>query len=490
MSNLDLEKKMFKGNILKREVSVDSNLEHGYAFDVEDENIFIDNGDGPDFRGVSCLGGAVLIAKIQFGLGVLGLPQTFQVLGFVPGLISLIGLCILSTWAGFVIGKFRLSHPQVHNVGDAAYLMFGKYVGDLFGFAFWLQYTLLYGAAVLTLSIAFNTFSDHAICTTAFVGISAVMALIAGLVIRTMKVLSWCGYVAVISVFLGVWVVAIACLTQDTPAAAPKSSDPVNTMIQVVATGSSYSAISGAVATQVLSLCGTPSFFIIHAEMKDQTKYVKSLLLGQGFVAFNYIVISCIVYGKVGQYVASPSLGSAGMLIQKVAYGVSFPALFFACFFQAHLSAKYALVRILKGSVHLQSNSKTHWITWISMMTLVIAIGFVVAGAIPFFDDLLGLIGALLGTSFTLIIPAFMALYQLGIGSDEPISGGLTWMKRSQKVWRDSRKNTFTVIVAFFAIVSGVYISISGVYGTITSIVQSYADGTISSAFSCADNSR
>lgn len=491
MSRIELEEKMFKGNItIKKEVSIDGNLENGSMFDVEDDNVFVNNSEGPDFRGVSCLGGAVLIAKIQFGLGVLGLPQTFQVLGLVPGLISLIGLCILSTWAGFVIGKFRLSHSQVHNVGDAAYLMFGKYIGDLFGFAFWLQYTLLFGAAVLTLSIAFNTFSDHAICTTAWVGISTAMALIAGLVIRTMKVLSWCGYVAVISVFLGVWVVAIACLTQDTPAAAPKSSEPIDTMVQAVATGSTYSAISGAVATQVLSLCGTPSFFIIHAEMKDQTKYVKSLLMGQGFVAFNYIVISCIVYGKVGQYVASPSLGSAGMLIQKVAYGVSFPALFFACFFQAHLSAKYALVRILKGSVHLQSNSKTHWAVWISMMSLVIAIGFVVAGAIPFFDDLLGLIGALLGTSFTLIIPAFMALYQLGIVSDEPTYSGLTWLKKSQKEWRSSKANTLTVIVSFFAIICGIYICVSGVYGSVASIVQSYADGLVSSAFSCADNSR
>ena len=88
-------------------------------------------------------GGAALIAKAQFGVGVLGLPQTFDVLGFIPGLISIIGLLLLSTWAGFVMGKFRLAHPNIHNVGDAACLMFGKRVGDIFGYAFCLLYTLL-----------------------------------------------------------------------------------------------------------------------------------------------------------------------------------------------------------------------------------------------------------------------------------------------------------------------------------------------------------
>lgn len=489
MSLLESEKKMKSHITIKSKVSTEDNLENGTIFDEQDHNVFVDNGEGPDFRGVSCLGAAVLIAKTQFGLGVLGLPQTFEVLGFVPGLISLIALCALSTWTGLVIGKFRLSHPQVHSIGDAAYLMFGKYAREVMGFAFWLFYTLCYGAALLTVSIAFNSLTDHAICTTGWIGIGAAIALIIGLFTRTMKVLSWCGYVAVISVFTGVWVVAIACLTQSTPSAAPKS-EPVDKMIQVVATGASYSAISAAVATQLLSLCGTASFFTIHVEMRDQTQYVKSLFMGQGFVVFNYIVISCIVYGKVGQYVASPSLGSAGMLIQKVAYGISFPALFFSCFFQAHIAAKYALVRILRGSVHLQSNSKTHWLTWISMMSLVIGAGLVIAGSIPFFNDLLGLIGALLGTIFTLIIPAFMALYELGGGAYESTDIGVRWLKRSQKVWGESKRNISIVSVAFFTIIAGCYICISGVYGSVTSIAQGYADGTVASAFSCADNSR
>lgn len=110
-------------------------------------NVFADTEDGPDFRGVSCLGAAALIAKAQFGLGVLGIPATFQVLGFVPGLISLCVLCVLITWMGVVIGRFRLSHPQVHSIADAAYILFGTVGKETMGLAVWLFYTLSFGSA-------------------------------------------------------------------------------------------------------------------------------------------------------------------------------------------------------------------------------------------------------------------------------------------------------------------------------------------------------
>jgi hypothetical protein len=459
--------------------------------DEKDCNVFANtNGEGPDFRGVSCIAAAVLIAKSQFALGVVGIPQTFHVLGFLPGMIVLCGLCVLCTWTGVVVGKFRLNHPQVHSIGDATYLMFGKVGCEIMGFAFWLLYTLTYGAGLLTVSIAFNSMTEHATCTMAWVGVAAGLSLALGIVTRTMKVLSWCGYVALVSLFIAVWIVVIACLAQKTPAAAPPG-EPINKDIRLLGNMSSYAAISGAIGTQVLSLCGTASFFTIHAEMRDQKKYVKSVLLGQGFVVINYILVACIIYGKVGQYVASPSLGSAGPMIKKISYGISMPALIFSCFFQAHVAAKYGLVRMLRGTSHLQSNTKTHWATWIGNMTLVIAVGLIVAGAIPFFDDLLGLIGSLLGTSFMLIFPGYMVLYDFAKvdATDKECTRPLLWFKKSMKQWTASKKNLFLTCLAWFVIILGYYITASGVYGTVTNIVQGYANGDVGRPYPCEDNS-
>lgn len=38
-------------------------------FDAGEHAVFVVQEEGPDFRGVTCLGAAVLIAKAQFGLG-------------------------------------------------------------------------------------------------------------------------------------------------------------------------------------------------------------------------------------------------------------------------------------------------------------------------------------------------------------------------------------------------------------------------------------
>ena len=453
------------------------------------EDMFAETEDGPDYRGVTTFGAAVLIAKGQLGLGVLGIPSTFDVLGFVPGLISLVGLSILVTWTGVVIGQFRLAHPKVYCIDDATEIMFGKAARELVGWGYWLFYTMCYGAALITVSIALNTFSDHGLCTMAFIGIATGATTILTLFTRTMKVLSWLGFIAISCIFFAIWVVAIACLTQSTPAAAESLVDPAKKVIQVVATHSSYKKIAAAVSVQLLSLAGGASFFTIHAEMKDQTKYTKSLLMGQGFIVFNYIAIACIMYAKVGQYIASPALGSAGRTFQIISYGIAFPGLMFSCFFLAHLAAKYALVRILRGTEHLQKNSKTHWITWTAMVAIVIAVGFVIAGAIPFFGDLLGLIGALLGSIFALIAPGFMCLYDMNYKFEGKVPRGYTWIYKNNGSWTKNFWTKLETLLSFFCIASGIYILFTGVYGSIASIADLYSSGAVSGAFSCADNS-
>lgn len=101
------------------------------------------------------------------------------------------------------------------------------------------------------------------------------------------------------------------------PAAAP-ADDPINKMVKVAATGARFNTVASAIAIQFFSLCGTASFFSIQAEMRDPKQYGKSLLMGQTLVMFNYIVLAIMIYSKVGQYVASPALGSAGELFKRL----------------------------------------------------------------------------------------------------------------------------------------------------------------------------
>lgn len=445
----------------------------------EENDVFQIREGGPDYRGVSCLGAAILLAKAQFGLGVLGIPLTFSALGFFPGILTLLALCILSTWSGFVVSDFRLHHPHVYSIGDAAEFMFGKAGNEFMGGAYWLFYVLVYAASLLTLSIAFNTLGNHSACTTIWVAIGAVITFILGSAIRTMKVMSWLGYVGLASVFISAWTVAIACLAQSRPAGAA-AGEVVNKNIVAFSHGQSFATIASAVAVQLLSVGSTGAYFTIHSEMRDPKQFTKSLIIGQAFVVSSYLAIACIVYGKVGDYVTSPALGSAGRLFQKICYGIALPGLIFTCFYNAHFSAKYAFVRILRGLPHLQSNSVRHWVTWLSLVFVVVAIGFIIAGAIPFFDNLLALMGSLIGSIFMLIFPGILVIYELKHRENPEFNTGLCGFIRKQ--WSK-------ILLSVFAIGFGCFVLVGGLYGSVQSIRQSYIDGTVSSAFSCADNS-
>lgn len=64
--------------------------------------------------------------KTQIGLGVLSIPTAFDSLGIVPGVIVLLGVAVITTWSDYVIGGFKLNHPEVYGIDDAGALIFGR----------------------------------------------------------------------------------------------------------------------------------------------------------------------------------------------------------------------------------------------------------------------------------------------------------------------------------------------------------------------------
>jgi hypothetical protein len=55
--------------------------------------------------------------------------------------------------------------------------------------------------------------------------------------------------------------------------------------------------------------------------------YTRSLIICQSTVTITYIVIGIVVYYFCGSFVASPALGSAGVTMKKVCYGLALPGL-------------------------------------------------------------------------------------------------------------------------------------------------------------------
>lgn len=114
-----------------------------------------------------------------------------------------------------------------------------------------------------------------------------------------------------------------------------------------------------AVPIQLFSLGGAADFFTIHFGMRDQQMFRRALIVGQSFVVSNHVV-AAIIYAKVGDYIASLKLGYAMPRNKEVAFGIAVPGLPYACFFQAHLAGKDNIVRVLRGTRHLQKGSLIH----------------------------------------------------------------------------------------------------------------------------------
>jgi hypothetical protein len=124
-----------------------------------------------------------------------------------------------------------------------------------------------------------------------------------------------------------------------------------------------------------------------------------------------YLSFSLVIYRYCGMWLSVPAFGSAGVLIKKISYGVALPGLIIGVGIYQHVAAKYAFVRILRDSKHLQSNTLVHWSTWLGVNLVLGSLAFIVAEAVPILNYLLGLAAALCFAPFSLVFPALLWMY-------------------------------------------------------------------------------
>ena len=190
---------------------------------------------------------------------------------------------------------------------------------------------------MLSMSIALNALTLHATCTCVFVAVAAVAGFsIAS--IRTLGKISCLAYIGIISIMTSsgylilfsshlstnvhqVLTVTIAVSLQEKPTDAPGDTD-WESDFKVFNTPNFAEAMS-AIGTVIFTYAGTPGFFNIISEMRNPKEYHKSLAVCQITVTVFYIAVATAVYYYCGSYVASPALGSAGLLVKRVAYGRS-----------------------------------------------------------------------------------------------------------------------------------------------------------------------
>ncbi|BGP17049.1 hypothetical protein JCM10213_000314 [Rhodosporidiobolus nylandii] len=425
-----------------------------------------------NYRAVGWVSTSVLLAKSQIGLGVLSLPDVLHTLGMVPALIIIVAIAVMSTWTDWIIGgPWKAAHPTCYSVADCGGILGGRIGREIFGGMYWLLMTCIAGSALLGLSTALNAISLHGTCTAVFVAVAAVATFFPAS-LRTLGSVKWIGWAGLLSMIVSILLVAIAVGAGGRPSPAPQEG-PWDKDI-VYFGNPSFADAMNAVSNIVFSYAGTAAFLPIASEMRNPKDFKKAVLACQSFVTAFYLAVSIVVYMYAGQYVASPALGTAGVLIKRVAYGLALPGLLAAAVIYTHLPAKYIFVRAMRNSKHLTHSSPTHWMAWLSCTLGCVLFSYVIASAIPVFGGLVGLIGALFGSFLTLTGVAWMWFFD-------------NWTRLRNKELRTAKVIALAAFNAFISL-AGIFICIGGTYGSVISIRDDYA-ASGGHPWSCADNS-
>lgn len=198
--------------------------------------------------------------------------------------------------------------------------------------------------------------------------------------------------------------------------------------------------------------------------MHTPEDYVKSIwALGLAEI-FIYTITGALIYAFVGVDVESPALLSAGTTVSKVAFGIGLPVIYISGSINTTVVGRYIHGRMFKNSIIRFINTRKGWMTWLGLITAITIVAWVIAEAIPFFNDLLSLSSALFITGFTFYFPALMWFMLIREGP---------WY---------ARHNLLKSVVNAFVFVIGVAILIGGTYSSISDIVSgSFAAFTLTS---------
>lgn len=377
----------------------------------------------------------------------------------------------------------------MYGIADAGGQMWGRVGQEFMGICFCLYMIFVAGSAIVGVATSLNAVSLHATCTAVFFAVAAICGFLLAS-IRTLGSISWLGWIGVISIVSSIITLTIACGVTDRPAMAPQDG-PFDLTVRIAGNPTTTFAIAmNAVSATVFAAAATPTYFGIISEMRDPRQYTKSLLISQGFVTTLYCVIGGVVYGYVGQWVAVPALGSAGLTMKRICYGIAIPALLVTLCIYAHMAAKFIFVRILRGTRHLAHSTPIHWITWLSCTAGSVLIAYIIASAIPVFGALIDFIGALLCPTICMWPYACMWFYDhfhLYRREEGDFQG--TRVQLFKEEWRmASMKKKLQAVFAAFVIAAAAFITVGGLYGAVEELIE-VSKHNDNSPWSCSDNS-
>jgi hypothetical protein len=383
----------------------------------------------------------VLIVE-AIALGSLSMPAAFAALGMVGGTLISVGIGLIAIYTSYIVGQVKLRHPDVAHYADAGRLMMGKFGYELVSVMFVLQLTFLVGSHCLTGTIAFLNLTSNGACSLVFGVVSAIILLLLAIPpsFAEVAILGYVDFVSIIAA-IGITIIATGIDRTSTGESADWSAWPR----EDVSFSKAFIAVTNIVFAYSFAVCQ----FSFMDEMHTPKDFVKSIWALGVIEIIIYTVTGALVYSFVGSDVKSPALLSAGTLMSKIAFGVALPVIFISGSINTTVVGRYLHGRMYKNSIVRYINTPKGWTTWLAVISTVTIIAWIIAEAIPFFEDLLAISSSLFISGFTFYFPAMMWFMLIKEGK---------WYAKENLI--KSLTNGVVFIIGMIILVGGVYASI------------------------------
>jgi len=416
---------------------------------------------------------AWLLAGDQVCLAIMAQTWSLSVLGWVPGIITMVGAGILFYITSMTMWKFIMKNPQIKDICDFGYYTFGKsrIAYEFTGFMLLANNILLIGFHVLTGAKIINTLSDHSLCTVAFSAIVTVMGIVMS-VPRTLKHVSFMSMFSAACMAIAILLFLVFAGIEKAPLYGYNGDYPTDGTVRTYAfplPGTTWVNCLNAVLNITFLWVPQILFPTFISEMERPQDFPKSLAVLAAISTFLFIVPPAIGFHYLGQYSTAPAFGSLGVVVYKKASFafVIVPTLVIGVIY-ANVSAKFLYFRIMGKSHHAHSNTVIGWGVWVAVMAGIWAVAFIFSEVVPSMGDFLSLLGAAFDSFFGFIF--FAVAY---------------WELYRGKLFRGFARSTMTLIHVFVMAV-GLFLLGPGLYAAVEAIISDYSGGT-RPAFSCAN---
>ncbi|ODA79024.1 hypothetical protein RJ55_04614 [Drechmeria coniospora] len=461
--------------------------------------------------------GAVFFLITTDVLGPFSTPWAFAQMGYGPGIALYTVFGVMAGYSGWIIWRsfsgLDSDRFPLLTYGDLFFRLFGQVSRHVVNFMLGLQLLLNVAALILSngqsisqISQGDNDSNGDGICFIACLAIFTAAGCIVGQ-IRTLQRFAWIANFAVwinlIIIFLCMGVVANyppnfkATEASFGPEFGP---GPVQTFAGTPPDGLSTGG-SGFVGSlnglnqAVYSYGGCMAFVAFLSEMRHPWDFWKALLCGEVFIYCVYMFFGIFVYSYQGQYSFNPVMqGLSPYGFQTAANILNLITGLIAAALYGNIGFKVIYIEVFEEIFHLPPLTKRIGkIAWAVMIPVYWALAFIIAAAIPQFNYISGLVGALFILSFTYTFPALVGLgfwlRKDAMTAEErfdPSTRQYNYVDTGFARWKRAfmMKPWFNLFNLFYMLGS-VVTTVLGVYSSVEGLIAAFDGKSSSTSFGC-----